>query len=1763
MNRMCREHLLEVISSQQKILSNYSLRHYHAKFRSTDSSETASSFGELDNSTARAQPSSKLEHTKVVPIDEYDTLVTTSTPNNGSACLEADDGQLQLTQHGPDKVEGVCTRSPVEQNAISNSDNLQGDQDIVSDGSNCVLQSVQEENLVLPVGCIDQDVDRCRSDDTSSDQENFIDALNNMESEGKAYIEMKIKMDILANMELDELNFNKESENEIHTQFPMLNDACGGGEPICVESILLSDSYPVVSTTKHPDTESTSSNRKLSGVDCTSDEEPFNDVDLMDVSSSSSVHSDDNGNFGANGNINGFEQYQEAFLSKDYHATFAQKSSDLDGSSIDSNYCIEKAFHSVEDDQKFVPDGTSRILGKPNDVTQNGKEIDDGNIDYSLLHPAISNQEVQKSNKQFEDLSLHASASPGKNALLNPVIVANTAPTGLSTDYIHEHVDRVAPTNSSMQNNPLYESQDDEIVEELHSLPEDLYKHVVEDNGIIVVAKGPCSTRANTHQEDLMQASVVPRDFSNVHDLPELTGSASHRQENNNEKDHANEILALSSCELNDEKKPSLVDAPLTCSNASLLDNSSSYLEHDKSTETGKFVKSNEILVNVEFAEESTNGRFADDMVPFEEDFVDGAKYFEKTEFVVTNPREENSRHDVQLQSNSPCRDKLDTVEPPCKSHGPLDESREHSFEKSVSHTDNLPQHIEIEKSGEACSDIDDIQYLSVPRSPTIPVCQDELQEETNLGAEVPYKCYLEMDGAITLNSNMAGEQPANIDQDLATEPSAQDSFSTNPFMDPGYKANHTLTDPCPSMSYQPCFSVEEQDFISELLIQHGDMGTAEDLNSGADFLWEPATPPDEVPLPSEFMTEEDFRSFCHEYHEMGFTAAPEGFDDKPPPDSNNVSKSFVISESEILYLISPELTGLNQGEAYVCSKLETKLDECSSAGDTPGDTSMPIYSKENPDDETPDSDFKSDEPFTDKKIPELCVPSVPMELEVEQRAFPGVDSYGYSHLLENDKIHDTCSSPSCNIIPVKEKQETCAILVSHAFINERIDELDISQSNSLLVEKAEEVRVLDEYNHPDISWSSTNEKRDEIDAHLLSKPVQTQGSGTLVLGELDAHDVPSLSVNEMIDYLDVPPLSTVLEAKQEPEDYISDERNSQITESSLIDEEKDELDAASPLSNALLVEIKQEVCAPGEGEPPSQIVSHSSANEKSDGLNIPPLRSSVLIERKSENVSGDLDSQIIPCSSVNNKTDESDAATLTHVLPVEIEQEVCSSPEYVSQIASCSLNGDKVCEQDGPTCKQLESEKGYYCSPEVDRQVAPRLSNPVVLGETSTFSCTNAMPSSEETYQLSPVPPPSEPLPDVLYEDPQKPPPLPPLQWRLGKPRLGTVSTQGHTPELFRRTSPVLHASNLEMGNMPDSIKESIEQVSTQEIKERDQDSIFDNNNQGVELRRLSSPSTLTDVTRTEHVQLLLKTCENIKHQECVPSSETEAEEHQNGTGIMDGMNLHPPLFSVPIEHAIIQQDPQGSIFPSDTSVDDHNVVCPLDLYTPSSSAPKHVRENGCNQQPQCGELLSVCSVDKEHTLDASCEEKNLKDHLIASEAHSHGTNCSAPGLLSEERNIQNVENQCEGPLSSEESSGSLDYPHDDHNSEKEYIHQSNRYSASPGKNNYVSNSNEGDYAHAEQPPVMGWTVGPQMLHPNYGISVEEDQFELKFADHRPSKKPISIRNIPRNPLVDAVAAHDRSTMRKVSELVPPSTKPKPDERNLLLEQIRDKVGK
>nr|KYP45501.1 Protein SCAR2 [Cajanus cajan] len=57
-----------------------------------------------------------------------------------------------------------------------------------------------------------------------------------------------------------------------------------------------------------------------------------------------------------------------------------------------------------------------------------------------------------------------------------------------------------------------------------------------------------------------------------------------------------------------------------------------------------------------------------------------------------------------------------------------------------------------------------------------------------------------------------------------------------------------------------------------------------------------------------------------------------------------------------------------------------------------------------------------------------------------------------------------------------------------------------------------------------------------------------------------------------------------------------------------------------------------------------------------------------------------------------------------------------------------------------------------------------------------------------------------------------------------------------------------------------------------------------------------------------------------------------------------------------------------------------------------------------------------------------------------------------------------------------------------------------------------------------------------------------------------RTNGKPKNKLPRPRNPLIDAVAAHDKSKLRRVTERVMPQIAPKVDERDSLLEQIRTK---
>ncbi|CAA6654675.1 unnamed protein product [Spirodela intermedia] len=82
-----------------------------------------------------------------------------------------------------------------------------------------------------------------------------------------------------------------------------------------------------------------------------------------------------------------------------------------------------------------------------------------------------------------------------------------------------------------------------------------------------------------------------------------------------------------------------------------------------------------------------------------------------------------------------------------------------------------------------------------------------------------------------------------------------------------------------------------------------------------------------------------------------------------------------------------------------------------------------------------------------------------------------------------------------------------------------------------------------------------------------------------------------------------------------------------------------------------------------------------------------------------------------------------------------------------------------------------------------------------------------------------------------------------------------------------------------------------------------------------------------------------------------------------------------------------------------------------------------------------------------------------------------------------------------------------------------------------------------------------------PQSVMGSQWIRMYTSEDEAFPADEyqKPFRRPHSLLNRPRDPLIEAVASHDKSTLRKVSELVHTSAKPE-GERNVLLEQIRSK---
>ncbi|KAJ1293002.1 hypothetical protein BS78_01G034400 [Paspalum vaginatum] len=1821
-SRICREHLQEVISSQQKILSRYSVRQYRVDFRSADSSDTGSPFGEMDNVGALVQSSGKLELTKVVPVNESDTMEIKSANPDGSAYLDPGDKRNLGKQHKPSEQNGMVRGSE----KLKDCPDFQAGERIHRSHSAC-----EENPLVAGVPADQKDVDGCTPDDIVSDQDNFIDAPNIMDLEGEMVPEMETECDPSANVELAELNCHSmEGENALCVESPEvgpakdtspgLDNSSNSGEPAYMDLTFSSDSaLPRASVTNDPKSGS-QSGRQLNVIE---DEEPFNDVDLMDVSSSSSVVSD-NADVRTDDDPASCLQYQEeaydhVAVTHDSDKQSLKTSSDVDGTAIGNNDYTEKENHAVEHDQDIELDDTSIILSKPNDVSEDKNKSNSGVADDLFFHPTKPNQkEILDLEKKLETgRSLGSDTSPSKpasspdkdvgmdNVNIPEEIVADTAPTGLDPEGIHKHQDGIAPKHSSIHNNLLYESYDGDIAEDMHSLLDDglsdpfgkhveedhqvlvleerfcptslntckdssmqapvraglstpFNKNVAEDHQIVVPEEGTCPTSVNTCKGNSLQASALASDCNVAQKLPEAIPDLLPSQEEI--ETHVLESLAPTSSMLSDGTGPLNICVPLPNS-------SNSSVEQHELTETKEIEEDGKFVV----AEESATSGFADDMVPPEE-FIDTSIYTEKEEVLATESTEEGTRHDVQVQSSSPSREGLETVEAIPRNLGAVDESREYISEESVLQTDNIPPLTEIETTGEKCSDRGGIHFLSSAQFPVDSDYQEELVEEASHNPEVLSLCDLTKDGAGSLKSDTMEKQPVNVDQDLEWGMRAQDPCSTNPFMDPAYMTSHAQIYTSLSMSGQPCFP-GEQDFLSELLTQRDNTGGA------ADSLWEPATPPDEVPLPSEVMTEEDFRSFCHEYHEIDFSDGTEGFHSEPASDSNNISNDLLVSESDFPCSNSALPMKLDQ-EACVNSEFCSQSAEFSSATDLKTSCGKDLKG------EIPgaDSQLKSHEFFSDNTSPELDVLSGPVDLVRQQHGLSGVDSHNTSPLLDKEQTDEEHCFPLNNVAEVKQKLEICADLVPHSFINEKEDGLDLA------VPVEPEIRACTsyEFDNQEVPCCSTSEKNETL---TLGKPVLVQGSEVYAFSEFDCPVIPSSSGDEIKDNLEASTSETSFRAQQESECCTLGKHDSQIVPSPLPDENIDELDGP-PLSNCNMLDRESEVCVQrGLDAKTTPCLTDENMHE----LDLPPLSSSVLVDLESEDhVLDEHDSQVIPCSLVKDRINESEDAQPNHDLPELLEQEAHATPELDFEAALSSLNDDKVGEIEGPpSCNGwVESVTEPDCSTEVNSQTAACSSNSTVLTDTTALTSTPTMPSTEETYRLSPGMPPSVQPQNDSYEDPQAPPPLPPLQWRLGRPRIGLLSRKDSMPESARRIDPVLQASSQAVDtrrSLPDQTDRSIEPVSSQAIKEdKCQNSLASDNDQNVEFRRFSTSIAVTDVARTEHYLPFSVSSEDTKQHGCISSSATGVEEHLDAevtSATADEEHLDGSAMTRGT--ADEQEDPGLRILSSDTrensefpsqphpapSEDDQSTDAAGSME--STSRKEHVSERRCYQQPQHGESSSEAADHEDHITNAS--EESVKHQSDTSEVPSHIPKHSGPGTPLKEENSQESQILQEQNVGSSEDNhpgdslrclepmATQDDPHDQCNLERENRHQASNLDPqmewSDDKSKFASALDEGSYTQAEQPPVMGWTVGPQMLHPKYHISVKESEYEPDITENHLIRKPISIKNIPRNPLVDAVAAHDRSSMRKISELAPSIDKPKPNERNLLLEQIRNKT--
>ncbi|TQD76835.1 hypothetical protein C1H46_037615 [Malus baccata] len=166
---------------------------------------------------------------------------------------------------------------------------------------------------------------------------------------------------------------------------------------------------------------------------------------------------------------------------------------------------------------------------------------------------------------------------------------------------------------------------------------------------------------------------------------------------------------------------------------------------------------------------------------------------------------------------------------------------------------------------------------------------------------------------------------------------------------------------------------------------------------------------------------------------------------------------------------------------------------------------------------------------------------------------------------------------------------------------------------------------------------------------------------------------------------------------------------------------------------------------------------------------------------------------------------------------------------------------------------------------------------------------------------------------------------------------------------------------------------------------------------------------------------------------------------------------------------------------------------------------------------------------------------------------------------LASEEEKVKTGSNPFTGP-----SSECISFTHDPESSHGSIIQPVQQVTPETGiEPKILQHSLKNSESELGEPLSTSVTAPPMVEQPQHSLPTSEG--EIAWSSHnsavmsdyeggRSNGVPVSKLPRPRNPLIDAVAAHGQSKLRKVTERVWPQVEPKVDERDSMLQQIRTK---